>query len=37
VLGAGTPLFAGAARHELVQQSVLVSGTAAHLTYAMHR
>jgi dihydrofolate reductase len=36
VLGTGTPLFAGAARHEMVQRSVLVSRTATHLTYAMH-
>jgi len=35
VLGGGTPLFAGAARHEMVQQSVLVSRTATHLTYAL--
>jgi dihydrofolate reductase len=36
VLGGGTPLFAGAARRELVQQSVRVSPYATHLTYAVH-
>ena len=35
VLGGGTPLFEGARRHELVQTSVRVSSTAAHLTYAI--
>ncbi|HET7722683.1 MAG TPA: dihydrofolate reductase family protein, partial [Acidimicrobiales bacterium] len=33
VLGAGTPLFAGAGRHEMVQRSVRVSANATHLVY----
>lgn len=33
VLGAGTPLFVGAARRELVQREVRPSRTAVHLTY----
>ena len=33
VLGAGTPLFAGAARRELRQREVRVSPHATHLTY----
>jgi dihydrofolate reductase len=33
VLGAGTPLFAGSSRHELVQRSVRVSANATHLVY----
>jgi dihydrofolate reductase len=33
VLGAGTPLFRGGARRELVQRSVRPSSTATHLTY----
>ena len=33
VLGAGTPLFTGAARRELVQRSVQVSPLATHLNY----
>ncbi|MDQ1436243.1 MAG: hypothetical protein QOF59_3059, partial [Actinomycetota bacterium] len=33
VLGAGTPLFAGAARRELQQREVRVSPYATHLTY----
>lgn len=37
VLGAGTPLFAGAARHELVQRSVRPSATATHLAYDVPR
>ncbi|HEX5587222.1 MAG TPA: dihydrofolate reductase family protein [Acidimicrobiia bacterium] len=35
VLGAGTPLFGGAHRHQLKQRSVLVSSTATHLTYTL--
>jgi dihydrofolate reductase len=35
VLGAGTPLFAGAARRELQQREVSVSPNATHLTYAV--
>ncbi len=35
ILGAGTPLFAGAGRRELVQRSVRVSTTATHLTYQL--
>ena len=34
VLGAGTPLFEGATRRELVQGEVLVSRHATHITYA---
>jgi dihydrofolate reductase len=34
VLGAGTPLFAGVGRRELVQRSVRVSPHATHITYA---
>lgn len=33
LLGAGTPLFAGASRRELVQREVRPSRTAVHLTY----
>ena len=33
VLGAGTPLFVGSTRRELVQRTVLVSPFATHLTY----
>lgn len=33
VLGAGTPLFAGAAPHTLVQRRVVATSTATHLTY----
>jgi dihydrofolate reductase len=33
VLGAGTPLFAGAVRHDLIQRDVVVSPLATHLTY----
>lgn len=33
VLGAGTPLFVGATRRELVQREVRASRTAVHLTY----
>ena len=33
LLGAGTPLFAGSGRRELVQRDVVVSPFAAHLTY----
>lgn len=35
VLGSGTPLFSGSARHQLVQRSVKVSTTATHLTYSI--
>lgn len=35
VLGAGTPLFTGKGRHELVQRDVTVSSTATHLTYSI--
>ena len=35
VLGAGTPLFAGSARRELVQRSVRASATATHLVYQL--
>ena len=35
LLGAGTPLFGGSARRELVQRSVRVSRTATHLSYAL--
>jgi dihydrofolate reductase len=35
VLGAGTPLFAGSGRHQLVQRAVRVSTTATHLTYSV--
>ncbi|MEO5842453.1 MAG: dihydrofolate reductase family protein [Acidimicrobiales bacterium] len=35
VLGAGTPLFAGSRRRELVQRSVRVSPVATHLTYEL--
>ena len=37
VLGAGTPLFAGSGRHQLVQRSVQVSPTATHVTYELSR
>ena len=37
VLGGGTPLFAGSARHELVQRSVRVSANATHLVYDVRR
>lgn len=33
VLGAGTPLFTGGARRELVQRDVIATSTATHLTY----
>ena len=35
VLGAGTPLFAGSRRRQLVQRSVRVSPAATHLVYAL--
>lgn len=35
ILGAGTPLFPGGTRRELVQRSVRVSTTATHLTYEL--
>ena len=35
VLGAGTPLFAGGGRRELVQRSVRISPLATHLTYGV--
>ena len=35
VLGAGTPLFSGSRRRQLVQRSVRVSATATHLTYEL--
>jgi dihydrofolate reductase len=37
VLGAGTPLFAGAARRELRQRDVRVSANATHFTYEVAR
>ncbi|MFW3172452.1 dihydrofolate reductase family protein [Geodermatophilus sp. CPCC 206100] len=37
VLGRGTPLFAGAGRHRLVQRDVRVSASATHLTYDVRR
>ncbi|MFI1093892.1 dihydrofolate reductase family protein [Streptomyces sp. NPDC020917] len=37
VLGAGTPLFTGAAPRTLVQRSVLATSTATHLTYDLVR
>jgi dihydrofolate reductase len=37
LLGAGTPLFDGAVRRQLVQRSVRVSSTATHLTYDVTR
>ena len=37
VLGAGTPLFAGSRRHELVQRAVRVSANATHLVYDVVR
>ena len=37
VLGAGTALFAGIGRHEMVQRSVRVSKNATHLTYEVRR
>jgi dihydrofolate reductase len=37
VLGAGTPLFADAGRHRLVQRDVRVSKTAVHVTYDVGR
>ncbi|MFD0647674.1 dihydrofolate reductase family protein [Streptomyces malaysiensis subsp. malaysiensis] len=33
ILGAGTPLFTGTARHTLAQRSVTPTSTATHLTY----
>jgi len=33
VLGAGTPLFTGEAPRTMVQQSVISTSTATHLTY----
>lgn len=35
VLGAGTPLFAGSGRHEMVQRSVRSSTNATHLVYEL--
>ncbi len=35
VLGAGTPLFAGGERRQLVQRSVRASSSATHLTYGV--
>jgi dihydrofolate reductase len=35
ILGAGTPLFRGSERRQLVQQSVRVSSNATHLTYTL--
>ena len=35
ILGAGTPLFKGAQRRELIPSTVLVSSTATHLTYVL--
>jgi dihydrofolate reductase len=37
VLGAGTPLFSGSSRHELVQRTVRVSRNATHLIYDVAR
>ncbi|MFB7510235.1 dihydrofolate reductase family protein [Streptomyces broussonetiae] len=37
VLGAGTPLFTGAAPRTLVQRSVISTSTATHLTYDVSR
>ncbi len=37
VLGAGTPLWEGAARHRLAQRQVRASRTAAHVTYDVVR
>jgi hypothetical protein len=37
VLGAGTPLFDGSARHQLVQRSVRVSTNATHLVHDVPR
>jgi dihydrofolate reductase len=37
LLGAGTPLFDGAVRRQLVQRSVRVSSTATHLIYDVNR
>ncbi|MEU6841500.1 dihydrofolate reductase family protein [Streptomyces sp. NPDC046716] len=37
VLGAGTPLFRGAAPHELIRRSVTPTTTATHLTYDILR
>jgi len=36
ILGAGTPLFAGAVRRELTQRSVIVTPDATHITYDVH-
>jgi dihydrofolate reductase len=36
LLGAGTPLFAGSQRRQLVQHSVRVSPAATHLTYVLN-
>lgn len=33
ILGAGTPLFTGSVRRQLVQREVVVTSTATHLTY----
>ncbi|MEV5106525.1 dihydrofolate reductase family protein [Streptomyces massasporeus] len=37
VLGAGTPLFTGGAKHTMVQRSVVSTSTATHLTYDVCR
>ena len=37
VLGAGTPLFEGSGRHEMVQRSVRVSTNATHVVYDVRR
>lgn len=37
VLGAGTPLFAGSGRHEMVQRSARVSANATHFVYDLVR
>jgi dihydrofolate reductase len=37
ILGAGTPLFDGENRRQLVQRSVLASSNATHLTYTLDR
>jgi dihydrofolate reductase len=37
VLGAGTPLFAGSGRHELVQRAARVSANATHFVYDVVR
>ena len=35
ILGAGTPLFTGSRRRQLIQRSVRVSPTSTHLTYSL--